>query len=373
MPSALSAPTSIRRSARRRYDIRRADTFEQQALAAHAAEERARRKKTLEETALDVERARRAARKIVDAEERPPRPPIRALSVAELLERPTPDYLIDQLLPEGAFAELVGDSESLKSFLSIHFGLSIASGRPDVFGLRIVRHGPVLYIAAEGAGAFQFRLRAWGDEHDIDITKVPFFTIAAPINLRDLLFQAELERIVGEVQPVLIVVDTLHRCLPGADENSARDLGEVVGFATRLQAQSGCCLLFLHHPPKSDPAGRGRGSGALYYAADTELNSMIEGAEQPDGTKIVTVSVKKQKDDAKLSSRSRTSSCPCVTPSAGRWPTHPGAALRAACSAWRPPPTSRPPAGRRRAECVTASSRSSARTPGRRKSISATR
>jgi hypothetical protein len=259
-----------------------------------------RPKKSLLEQAIDYERAKRQAKTIVDAEQQP-RLPLRELTIRELFDRPTPDYLIDQLLPEGALAELIGDSETLKSFIAIDLGLSIASGQPNVFGQPVVKHGPVLYIVAEGAGAFQFRLRAWGAEHKVNLDKVPFYSIAAPVNLRDPSFQEELTCIVARVRPLLVVVDTLHRCIPGAEENSSRDVGEVVGFSTRLQAQTGVAILFLHHPPKNDPNGRGRGSGALYYAADTELSSVLEGDEQPDGTKVITLSVKKQKDDSKFS------------------------------------------------------------------------
>ncbi len=251
--------------------------------------------------AVIAERARRYAKRLVESEEQPAHPPLRALTIQELFDRPTPDYLVDQLLPVGALAELVGDSETLKSFVAIHLGMAIATKQSEFFGLQVVKHGPVLYIATEGAGSFQFRLRAWGTAHNVDIRTVPFFTIASPINLRDAGFQRELEQIVSTVRPVVIIVDTLHRCIPGAEENSSRDLGEVVGFATRLQAESGAAVLFLHHPPKSDPSGRGRGSGSLYYAADTEINAVLEGDERADGTKVIVVSVKKQKDDAKVS------------------------------------------------------------------------
>jgi hypothetical protein len=60
-------------------------------------------------------------------------------------------------------------------------------------------------------------------------------------------------------------------------------------------------VFFLHHPTKKDKSGRGRGSSALYYAADTELSVVLEGKEHTDGTKIVTLTVVKQKDDAKVS------------------------------------------------------------------------
>ncbi len=256
---------------------------------------------TLTETAIDLERAKRHAKRTVDAEERPPRPPLRALTVAELYARPDPEYLVDQLLPRGALAEFVGDSETLKSFFAIALGMAIAAKQAKFFGLDVMTHGAVLYIAAEGQGAFKHRLRAWGTAHGVDTTTVPFRIVASPVNLRDETFQQELRTLVSEIQPVLIIVDTLHRCLPGAEENSSRDLGEVVGFATRLLDEFGATVWFLHHPPKSDPSGRGRGSSVLYYAADTELNAVLEGAEKADGTKVIIVAVKKQKDDAKVS------------------------------------------------------------------------
>src|SRR6185369_15499141 len=106
----------------------------------------------------------------------------------------------------------------------------------------------------------------------------------SPVNLRDIEFQLELQAIVTKIKPVLIIVDTLHRCIPGAEENSSRDIGEVVGFATQLQAKYRTAVLFLHHPLKGSPDGRGRGSGALYYAADTELNAVVDGDENLDGT-----------------------------------------------------------------------------------------
>lgn len=268
----------------------------------HVRAQAARAAQVIEDQkALVVERARRHAKRTVDAEEQPEHPALRALTPRELYDRPQPDYIIDQLLPEGALAELVGDSESLKSFFAIHLGLAVAAELSDFFGLDIVRHGAVLYICAEGGGAFQFRLRAWGTAHDVDITTLPFYTIATPVNLRDATFQQQLRAIVASVRPILIIVDTLHRCLPGAEENSSKDLGEVVGFATRLQADSGAAVLFLHHPPKNDLGGRGRGSSALYFAADTELSAVVEGEENADGTKVVVVSVKKQKDDSKTS------------------------------------------------------------------------
>jgi hypothetical protein len=63
----------------------------------------------------------------------------------------------------------------------------------------------------------------------------------------------------------------------------------------------GVAVLFLHHPPKNTQNARGRGSSALYYAADTELSAALMGKEQSNGVKLVEFKVVKQKDDAKVS------------------------------------------------------------------------
>jgi hypothetical protein len=255
------------------------------------------------EADIDAERKERArvrAKRKVAAENTPTLPPLACLTVPELFAQPTTDYLVDELLPEGALAELVGDSESLKSFFAIHLGLAIASRRADFFGLPIIKHGPVIYIAAEGGGAFQYRVRAWATANRVDLHAVPFRTIPVPVNLRDETFQTVLRQLVADLQPVLIVVDTLHRCTPGAEENSSGDIGDVVRFAQQLQYDYRTAVLFLHHPPKSDPKGRGRGSGALYYAADTEILAAVRGDENADGTKVVDFTVRKQKDDLKV-------------------------------------------------------------------------
>jgi hypothetical protein len=248
----------------------------------------------------EIERIKRRARRDVDAEEQPAQP-LRYLTVDDLFKQPRIDYLVDQFLPQKALAELVGDSESLKSFFAIDLGLTIATEKGDFFGLRVVKHGPVIYIAAEGANAFQFRVRAWAQEHDVDLADAPFFTVPVPVNLRDPQLQEQLAGLIAEKQPVLIIVDTLHRCLPGADDNGARDMGEVVAFAQRLQYEHGTAVLFLHHPPKNDPKGRGRGSSVVYYAADTEILASLEkDSDRPDGTKTVNFEVVKQKDDQKV-------------------------------------------------------------------------
>lgn len=257
--------------------------------------------KSLQETAIEVERARRHAKIVVDAEERPPRPPLQALTLAELFDRPAPQYVIDQVIPERSLIQIVGEPGVLKTFFAQDAGLSVASGQADFFGYSIVRQGAVLFIAAEGAGAFQFRVRAWCFEHNVDPLSIPFRVIPMPVNLRDPSFQQELLALVTEMHPILVIVDTLSRCTPGAEENSARDMGEVVGFCSELQQPSGAAIAFVHHPTKNDPKGGGRGSGVIYGAVDTEIRiTTNDEDEDVQSERLITVTCAKQKDDIKF-------------------------------------------------------------------------
>jgi len=95
---------------------------------------------------------------------------------------------------------------------------------------------------------------------------------------------------VTEIGPVLFVFDTLARCIAGADENSARDMGLVVANLDRIRRATSACVLAVHHTGKDMTAGA-RGSSALRAALDTEL-------ELTAIDERVTVKVTKQKDGA---------------------------------------------------------------------------
>jgi hypothetical protein len=94
-------------------------------------------------------------------------------------------------------------------------------------------------------------------------------------------------RATRHVQPVLVVFDTLARCMTGGDENSALHMGRVVAVTDRVRVELGATVLFLHHTTKA--GGSERGSSALRGALDTLL------ALNPVDDQL-TLSVEKQKD-----------------------------------------------------------------------------
>src|SRR5580693_546567 len=84
---------------------------------------------------------------------------IEILDIKTILNQPDPDWLIEGWLPEDAFVVLAGPSNTYKSFLAGDWGCCIASTRDWLW--HPPKHGPVLYVFAEGGTGMGKRVRAW--------------------------------------------------------------------------------------------------------------------------------------------------------------------------------------------------------------------
>jgi len=95
--------------------------------------------------------------------------------------------------------------------------------------------------------------------------------ITEPVNLLDsrqvFALIAMLRQVPGPL--VLIVIDTLSRCMPGGDENSPKDMGAAVAAIDRLRVTFGSHALVLHHTARD--TDRERGHTSLRGAADTMI------------------------------------------------------------------------------------------------------
>jgi RecA-family ATPase len=180
---------------------------------------------------------------------------------------PTPEVLIEDLLPLDSTAVVFGPSGSGKSLIALDWALHVASGR-DWWGRR-TSHGPVLYVVAEGARGTKYRYEAWCEYHDQ--TSEPDITwLTVPANLlhtpdRDALF-----KIVGEIMPKFTVLDTLARHMPGGDENSFETMSVLVESLDHIKRISGACSSAVHHTGKNEDMGS-RGHSSLKGSLDAEL------------------------------------------------------------------------------------------------------
>ncbi len=187
-----------------------------------------------------------------------------------LPERPQREEVIEGLLAVGEIGAIIAPAGEGKSTIAQLLLTCIAEGRP--FLGRGVIAGPAIYVAAERgqeAARRLFAIRRKG--------KAPLYIAMARPDLGNPEEVLELANRILQVCenerscPVIIVIDTLARCMPGLDENSARDMGRVIEGLTRLLEQvPSAAVLFVHHAGKGGD-GEMRGSTALIGGVDLEL------------------------------------------------------------------------------------------------------
>lgn len=206
-------------------------------------------------------------------------------SLSEMMSIPKPDWLIKGVLPQSSVCMLAGMPGAGKTFVALDWALHVAMGRP--WKGAETTQGGVLYICAEGRVSVAARVRAWcqyyglGEEAIKELSRAIAF-VAEPVNLmrpqmRDTLsYTADVSGIDHDEYPMrLVVIDTLARCIVGADENSAQDMGMAVSAVDILRDHEGSRLkgatfLLVHHVTKGG-GDYERGSSAIAGALDTRI------------------------------------------------------------------------------------------------------
>lgn len=196
-----------------------------------------------------------------------------------------PEPLIGGYIVRDSLTWLQGKPGHGKSFVAIDWACSVATGQP--WRGAPVHQGTVLYIIAEGAAGISLRVDAWRDAHGTyNLDRLKFLPV--PVQFLVQVDHDALKRLVAEIQPVMVVIDTQARVTVGAEENSSRDMGMFVAAADAIREASGACVLVVHHE------GRGgehlRGSTAMEGAATTIVRASKDGP-------LVYLECKKQKDD----------------------------------------------------------------------------
>ena len=200
------------------------------------------------------------------------------LTMRQLDALPPPEWLVEGLVPEKSLVVAFGPPKAFKSFLVLSLALHVAEDRPW-FG-HAVKQGAVVYIAGEGTGGLSTRLRAMRTAHGISID-APLYIIRRAVNFRDHNAVTALAKLiretVGEGVPIrMVVVDTLARAMPGADENSAQEVGLVIAECDWLKDELDTTAFLVHHSGKDETKGA-RGTSALRGAWDTAFEIRSAG------------------------------------------------------------------------------------------------
>lgn len=175
------------------------------------------------------------------------------LHASELGNLPPVNWLIDGIIPERGLSILYGEPKSGKSF----WALDAAE--------RVALHKPVVYVAAEGESGYQYRHSAWMKFHKITKESRLYFWVR-PVKM---MFPKEVEafiEIIAGINPHMVVIDTLARCMSGGDENRQQDMNTFVESCDMIRDRLRSAVLVLHHTNKG---GDVRGSTVLIGAADS--------------------------------------------------------------------------------------------------------
>lgn len=211
----------------------------------------------------------------------------------QLKKLPEVEWLIEGFLPKPGIVVLYGQPGSGKTFAALGMALAVANEQETCMEMH-VHSTDVLYIAAEGAHGLKSRVRAYEVCHGGIENKVRFLTEAP--NLLDNTALDELLCALNEqsFRPGLIVIDTLARVVPGADENSAQDMGRLVAALDTLKTEFGAVVMVVHHTVKN--TNEERGSSALRGAADLMILCTKVTTSSGPGVKLTCKKMKEAEE-----------------------------------------------------------------------------
>lgn len=215
------------------------------------------------------------------------------MACKDLVFSKTEKWRIEQLLPETGIAAIYAESQKFKTFILLDMVLRIAAGLP--WGERETLQGPVLYIAAEGAGGIKKRIEGWLQEHPEVNKDIPFYLQTLSPNLGGKESNKEVLRLIKDIEeqglrPTVICVDTLAQTLGGGDE-SGIGMMTLVANVTALAQHFEALIVLVHHVGLKD-VERLRGSSSLIGALDASLF-----VSKDENTRNSTLKVKKAKDE----------------------------------------------------------------------------
>ena len=181
-------------------------------------------------------------------------------------------YIADPVIPRATVAELVAFGASGKTWLAVDLAVAVAAGRPWL-GRWPCPAGRVAILDWEnGDRELRRRLMAISPE---ELPGIEACT-APTISMTDEVFAAAIAAVATGRD--LVIVDTFRAATGGADENDST-IRAPLDALRRVAEVTGCAFFVLLHARKSaptagqsDPREVGRGSSALFDAADVVLH-----------------------------------------------------------------------------------------------------
>jgi hypothetical protein len=196
------------------------------------------------------------------------------LSPSDLLSKPTMRDLVRGVLPREGIAAIIGSSMAGKGFIIFDLMAILAEG--GVWFECLVDRVPVVYVALEGAGGLPKRIKAWEEHNGRKYPEIRIITQS--LDLRN---AVQVDALIDAIRVAgfsggVLVIDTLAQGAPGMDENSSRDMGEVIASLKHIQQSIGGLVVAIHHLGKDSTRGP-RGHSSFLAGLDASIEVRRQG------------------------------------------------------------------------------------------------
>ena len=181
-------------------------------------------------------------------------------------------WRLKHVLPATGLAAIYGASGSGKTFMTVDLGAAISHGNPW-FGIKTYQT-TVIYVVLEGEAGIRNRIQAL-EKAQGPLPPNGFGVITQPFEIVKPQDLVDLSAVIPSGSVVFI--DTLNRSAPIADENSSRDMGQILEAAKTLYRATNSLVVLVHHTGKDASRGM-RGHSSLFAAMDGAIEVTRDAA-----------------------------------------------------------------------------------------------
>lgn len=186
------------------------------------------------------------------------------------------EYVIEDLIPAKQAVLIKGETQSGKSFYTMHMGISGARG-VHFFDRRIIKPFGVIYCAYEAGQGYPNRMRAYTKFHGLPVTDLPFTVLTKPVDLWS--DKINTDKLISEIQWLAedfggielgaVVIDTHNAATPGASEIDSKEVSQIRDRYMKIKEKCNCGIWIVGH---NNAAGKHRGSELLGNNIETVID-----------------------------------------------------------------------------------------------------
>ena len=220
-------------------------------------------------------------------EDTPEQPKPKAISGAEFIKMPQPQYkwIIQDLWMAQSLGFVAGIPKSMKSMFTLHLAAHVTNGG-KFLGKDILQPGPVLLVQEEDPDHI-IRERLQGIA-ELDISRLFLWTPG--LRGDHLRIDTEdgadaLDETIRELQPVLVILDPLANMHALENENDAAAMNRMLERLRHIRDIRRCSIMVVHHRRKENENDRAtmgqrmRGSSVIHAKSENALYiTRVEGS-----------------------------------------------------------------------------------------------